>query len=120
MISSFKYSLCKIKVFVCEVSHLSVYTCVTAAKHVMSITTFQEVIRQQSGMYQSHVPLSLPPSLPLYLRTLGTPDDTMWQGVTSLPDYKNTFPKWPTRKLQSVIKVDNPEAVNLLEVGFSI
>ncbi|KAL7989635.1 hypothetical protein Chor_012301 [Crotalus horridus] len=27
-------------------------------------------------------------------RTLGTPDETVWPGVTSMPDYKSSFPKW--------------------------
>lgn len=25
---------------------------------------------------------------------LGTPDEEMWPGVTSFPDYKASFPKW--------------------------
>lgn len=27
-------------------------------------------------------------------RTLGTPNNDVWPDVESLPDYKNTFPKW--------------------------
>ncbi|KFO69354.1 Cyclin-dependent kinase 2, partial [Cuculus canorus] len=27
-------------------------------------------------------------------RTLGTPDEAAWPGVTSMPDYKPSFPKW--------------------------
>ncbi|KAK5798228.1 hypothetical protein VI817_004519 [Penicillium citrinum] len=27
-------------------------------------------------------------------RVLGTPDEEIWPGVTSFPDYKSTFPKW--------------------------
>lgn len=27
-------------------------------------------------------------------RCLGTPDESMWPGVTRLPDYKDTFPRW--------------------------
>ncbi|KZZ97521.1 Cell division control protein 2 (Cyclin-dependent protein kinase) [Moelleriella libera RCEF 2490] len=27
-------------------------------------------------------------------RTLGTPDDEVWPGVTSYPDFKSSFPKW--------------------------
>jgi cyclin-dependent kinase len=33
---------------------------------------------------------------------LGTPDERIWPGVTSFPDFKPTFPKWkrePTRAL---------------------
>ncbi|XP_074652153.1 cyclin-dependent kinase 2-like [Tubulanus polymorphus] len=31
-------------------------------------------------------------------RTLGTPDERLWPGVSKLPDYKSTFPKWPPQK----------------------
>ncbi|XP_064396747.1 cyclin-dependent kinase 2-like [Halichondria panicea] len=47
-------------------------------------------------------------------RTLGTPDESIWPGVTSLPDYKSTFPKWPRRKLESVTKVVQNDGVDLL------
>ena len=53
---------------------------------------------------------------PTHSSTMGTPDDTMWPGVTSLPDYKSTFPKWPSQKLQAVIKSVEPEALELLQV----
>ena len=52
----------------------------------------------------------------LHLRTLGTPDDHAWPGVTLLPDYKSTFPKWPRQKLQIVVKMSDPFALDLLEV----
>ena len=50
-------------------------------------------------------------------RTRGTPDDCMWPGVTSLPDYKDTFPKWPRQKLSSIIKSLNEIGQDLLEVS---
>jgi len=28
---------------------------------------------------------------------LGTPDEAMWPGVSELPDYKPSFPRWPAR-----------------------
>ncbi|KAL5484677.1 hypothetical protein EMCRGX_G021217 [Ephydatia muelleri] len=30
-------------------------------------------------------------------RTLGTPNETVWPGVTQLPDFKPTFPKWTAK-----------------------
>ena len=39
----------------------------------------------------------MPPSLPASRSSLGTPDEDVWSGVTTLPDYKPTFPKWPRR-----------------------
>lgn len=28
-------------------------------------------------------------------KTLGTPSEQTWPGVTALPDWKSTFPQWP-------------------------
>lgn len=35
-------------------------------------------------------------------RTLGTPDEDVWPGVTTLKDYKKTFPKWRDSQLADV------------------
>ena len=51
-----------------------------------------------------------------HFRTLGTPDESMWPGVTTMPDYKSSFPKWPAQSIGSVVKVNNPEAIDLLQV----
>ena len=50
-------------------------------------------------------------------RTLGTPDESMWPGVTSMPDYKSTFPKWPKRKLGGNFKGVPSEGLDLLTVS---
>ena len=57
------------------------------------------------------------PFLLVLIRTLGTPDDFMWPGVTNLPDYKSLFPKWPKQKLQNVLKSMDPQGLDLLEVS---
>ncbi|XP_069761673.1 cyclin-dependent kinase 2 isoform X2 [Narcine bancroftii] len=36
-------------------------------------------------------------------RTLGTPDDSIWPGVTTMPDYKPTFPRWIQQDLSKVV-----------------
>ena len=37
-------------------------------------------------------------------RILGTPTDSIWPGVSSLPDYKPVFPKWePPASIHSVL-----------------
>ena len=36
-------------------------------------------------------------------RVLGTPDEAGWPGVRSLPDYKDTFPRWPARPLGEAV-----------------
>ncbi|KAK1321970.1 hypothetical protein QJS10_CPA03g02072 [Acorus calamus] len=44
-------------------------------------------------------------------RVLGTPNEDTWPGVSSLPDYKSAFPKWPSKDLKTV--VPNLEATGL-------
>jgi len=36
-------------------------------------------------------------------RTLGTPTEDIWPGVTELPDYKSTFPRWPVRQIGETV-----------------
>ncbi|KAG2462967.1 CDK1 kinase, partial [Polypterus senegalus] len=47
-------------------------------------------------------------------RTLGTPNNEVWPDVESLPDYKNTFPKWKPGTLSSVVKNLNEDGIDLL------
>ena len=35
-------------------------------------------------------------------RKLGTPNETVWSGVSQLPDFKDTFPKWKPRGLENI------------------
>ncbi|XP_065917916.1 cyclin-dependent kinase 1-like [Dysidea avara] len=37
-------------------------------------------------------------------RTMGTPTNQVWPGVTDLTDYKSTFPKWNSQDLGTVMK----------------
>ena len=50
-------------------------------------------------------------------RTLGTPSEAMWPGVTQLPDYKGSFPKWTSTGLEEVVPSLEPEGQDLLLVG---
>ncbi|KAK1943964.1 Cyclin-dependent kinase 1 [Phytophthora citrophthora] len=36
-------------------------------------------------------------------RVLGTPNEAMWPGVSTLPDYKTTFPQWRPQPLNKVV-----------------
>ncbi|KAJ5117408.1 hypothetical protein N7448_011040 [Penicillium atrosanguineum] len=47
-------------------------------------------------------------------RVLGTPDEELWPGVTSFPDYKVTFPKWK-RPDASIVPGMEPVGLELLE-----
>lgn len=50
-------------------------------------------------------------------RTMGTPDAEVWPGVTELPDYKPTFPKWPRRSVGRAVADSGlcAEGIDLLE-----
>lgn len=47
---------------------------------------------------------------------LGTPDEVLWPGVSSYPDYKTTFPKWRPRSLAKVVPYLDPVGLDLLSV----
>ena len=53
---------------------------------------------------------------------LGTPTDDVWPGVSSLPDYAVTFPKWIKRPISSLIKNNSLDehGLDLLEVSRSL
>lgn len=49
-------------------------------------------------------------------RTLGTPDENTWPGVTKLPDFKPMFPKWERNNLKKVLPELPEEALDLFLV----
>ncbi|CAH3169426.1 unnamed protein product [Porites lobata] len=48
-------------------------------------------------------------------RTLGTPDERLWPGVSDFPDYKTSFPKWPVQNLLQVIPALSQPGAELLQ-----
>ncbi|ORY78607.1 cyclin-dependent protein kinase Cdk1/Cdc2 [Protomyces lactucae-debilis] len=48
-------------------------------------------------------------------RTLGTPDEDTWPGVTGLPDYKATFPQWRRKSLEQMIPMLDVDGHDMLE-----
>uniref|UniRef100_A0A061R8C0 cyclin-dependent kinase n=1 Tax=Tetraselmis sp. GSL018 TaxID=582737 RepID=A0A061R8C0_9CHLO len=46
-------------------------------------------------------------------RLMGTPNETLWPGVSQLPEYKDTFPKWRPQDLKDAVKLD-PVGLDLL------
>jgi len=49
---------------------------------------------------------------------LGTPDETMWPGVSELPDFKPNFPRWQPRgwsAIRNTAAQVGPEGIDLLE-----
>lgn len=45
---------------------------------------------------------------------LGTPDEEDWPGVTSLPDYKSTFPQWSATPLRKTVSHMDHHGLDLL------
>ncbi|XP_012508436.1 PREDICTED: cyclin-dependent kinase 2 isoform X1 [Propithecus coquereli] len=50
-------------------------------------------------------------------RTLGTPDEVVWPGVTSMPDYKPSFPKWARQDFSKVVPPLDEDGRSLLSAG---
>ncbi|CAB1312749.1 unnamed protein product [Coregonus sp. 'balchen'] len=50
----------------------------------------------------------------IFAETLGTPNNDIWPEVESLPDYKNTFPKWKSGNLSSMVKNLDKNGIDLL------
>ncbi|BCS27375.1 cyclin-dependent serine/threonine-protein kinase CDC28 [Aspergillus puulaauensis] len=48
-------------------------------------------------------------------RLLGTPDEALWPGVTSFPDYKATFPKWKREETHNLVPGLEKDGLDLLE-----
>lgn len=51
-------------------------------------------------------------------RALGTPDDTIWPGVSHFPDFKPTFPKWHPQPLARFTPSLDEIGLDLLSVRF--
>jgi len=47
-------------------------------------------------------------------RILGTPTEEVWHGCTSLPDYKESLPKWKKQELSKVLPMADALAIDLL------
>jgi serine/threonine protein kinase len=47
-------------------------------------------------------------------RTLGTPTEESWPGVTKLPDFQSHFPMWEAKNLNDIIPDCDPQALDLL------
>ncbi|XP_054732710.1 cyclin-dependent kinase 1 [Anastrepha obliqua] len=48
-------------------------------------------------------------------RILKTPTEETWPGVTTLPDYKSTFPCWSTNQLTNQLKNLNERGIDLIQ-----
>jgi cyclin-dependent kinase len=47
-------------------------------------------------------------------RILGTPNEEVWPGVSSLPDYKPTFPQWSRQELSRIVNTIGEDGLDML------
>ncbi|XP_022862523.1 cell division control protein 2 homolog A-like [Olea europaea var. sylvestris] len=47
-------------------------------------------------------------------RVMGTPNEDTWPGVSSLPDFKSAFPKWPRKDIAAVVPNLDAAGLDLL------
>ncbi|GAB0197713.1 cyclin-dependent kinase 3 [Grus japonensis] len=50
-------------------------------------------------------------------RTLGTPTEVTWPGVTQLPDYKGNFPQWARKEMKDIVPNLDRDGRDLLVVS---
>jgi serine/threonine protein kinase len=63
------------------------------------------------------VTLAWPLALCVALSLLGTPNEEIWPGVKSLPDYKPSFPQWSAQPLHKVVSGLDEHGLDLLRVS---
>ena len=53
-------------------------------------------------------------------RTLGTPNESVWPGVSRFPDFKSTFPQWQKQDINKILAGScmDADAIDLLMVSF--
>ena len=47
---------------------------------------------------------------------VGTPDEQSWPGVSKLPDYKPSFPKWQAQSVGKILSRLDEDGVDILTV----
>lgn len=49
-------------------------------------------------------------------RILGTPNEEIWPSVSSLPDYKPTFPQWSRQDVARIVSTLDENGIDMLMV----
>lgn len=49
-------------------------------------------------------------------RILGTPNEETWPSVSSLPDYKPTFPQWSRQDITRIVSTLDEAGIDMLKV----
>lgn len=50
-------------------------------------------------------------------RLLGTPNEETWPGVSTLPDYKSSFPQWAAQDLAQHVEQLDEDGIEFLHVS---
>lgn len=50
-----------------------------------------------------------------FLSILGTPNETIWPDIRSLPNYKDNFPAWAPNDLASIVTALDADGIDLLQ-----
>ena len=53
---------------------------------------------------------------PCSKRILGTPNEETWPSVSSLPDYKPTFPQWSRQDVARIVSTLDETGIDMLKV----
>mmetsp|Transcript_17223 Transcript_17223/g.48052 ORF Transcript_17223/g.48052 Transcript_17223/m.48052 type:complete len:482 (-) Transcript_17223:384-1829(-) len=48
-------------------------------------------------------------------QVMGTPNEAVWPGVSQLPDYKDSFPKWRPKDFHTLVPGFDPAGVDLMQ-----
>ena len=51
-----------------------------------------------------------------FFRTLGTPTEDIWPGITSYPDFKSSHPKWPRIQHRPLVSGLDEAGLELLDM----
>ena len=54
----------------------------------------------------------------IYFSMLGTPNESLWPGVSELKDYKSDFPKWKPQPFSNILPMLDTNGIDLIEVSF--
>lgn len=52
----------------------------------------------------------------MFKRILGTPNEEAWPSVSSLPDYKPTFPQWSRQDIARIVSTLDETGIDMLKV----
>ena len=52
----------------------------------------------------------------MFTRIMGTPNEEVWPSVSSLPDYKPTFPQWSRQDIARIVSTLDEAGIDMLKV----